>query len=173
MTPKPGVVDFAADLDPVGDRVGGGQIGAEGAGAGVAVAGEDARLRHPPGQTDGVVALGATDIEDERIGAGDDLLDHRGEGGLVAAEPPGDIAAFGGGGVVDHPLERAVIKDRGAALPQGVGEDLRPPFRQQAEGLVEGRGAGVACEDLAQLVGDGLCQRRRVRHFRTTRRSGP
>ena len=99
-----------------------------------------ARCRHPPRQADGVVALRATDIENQGVGGLDGLLDEGLQGLLVAPEQLRDVASLGRTRQIVQPLERA-RHDHGAVLAQDrVLDQQAAPLGEQAEGIVELRG---------------------------------
>ena len=95
------------------------------------------RVRHPPRHPDRVVALGAADVDDDRIGGPDGLLDERLQRLFVAADQLRDVAAMGRPRQKVHALERTRPDPRAVVLLDRVLDERAAPLAEQAQRDVE------------------------------------
>ena len=149
-------LEQGADGDPFGYTVLRRQGRTGFLGFGVEVEGQDLGVGHPPGHAHRVVALGAADVEDDRVIGLDGLFDVGQERLLVAAQQFGDVAAFGRLRQEVHALERALHHRRALLLQQRVLDQHAAPLGEQAQGVVELGGfvAGRLGQQGLQLLAD-------------------
>ena len=120
------VVDckLATDCDPIGDTILPGQFLAQVHRILVNVMGVDFRIRQHPRQANGVIAFGATDIDDRIQAHIRQSVQDRVQFLFIAAQQLGHVTAFRHLTHIGHALERPGLHFKTMRFDQGVGQQL-------------------------------------------------